>query len=42
VPAGNKSAVVAGVSGAVAILTVAPLAMTGAFSGGKSNLVSPQ
>jgi hypothetical protein len=41
-PSGNKSAVIAGVSGAVAILTVAPLAMAGVFSGGKSNFVSPQ
>ncbi len=41
-PDGNKSAVIAGVSGAVAILTVAPLAMAGAFSSGKVKPVSPQ
>ena len=38
----NKRAVIAGVSGAVTILTVAPLAMAGAFSGGKATPVSPQ
>lgn len=42
VPSENTRAVIAGVSGAVAILTVAPLAMVGAFSGGKATPVSPQ
>jgi hypothetical protein len=41
-PPANRSAVIAGVSGAVLILTVAPLAMAGVFSGGKPNPVSPQ
>ena len=42
VSGGNKAAAIAGVTGAVVILTVAPLAMAGAFSGGRSTPVSPQ
>jgi len=42
IPSGNRPAVIAGVSGAVLILTVVPLAMAGVFSGGRSNPVSPQ
>jgi hypothetical protein len=41
-PSGNKPAIIAGAAGAVPILTVTPLAMAGAFSGGSSNPVSPQ
>ncbi|MGI9073660.1 MAG: hypothetical protein ACR2JB_20645 [Bryobacteraceae bacterium] len=42
IPSGNKPAIIAGAAGAVLILTVTPLAMAGAFSGGSSNPVSPQ
>ncbi|MGI8958239.1 MAG: hypothetical protein ACR2IV_00450 [Bryobacteraceae bacterium] len=42
IPRGNKPAIIAGATGAFLILTVTPLAMAGAFSGGSANPVSPQ